>query len=426
MRGTVSDAEKAQDRASDSSAETLLAAVDAAVAARDPQVLAEELAHVVRWMSESGSSCVDDTYARWFEIRRVFQDLDLTIWEERPTHVEEIATVLTEVNYYRELDLAVEERLALMVRARRLLSVRHYLGLARIDIERAELLSRRSGEDDLDAALTLCDDALASAEQLENASVTAHALFARSMVLLCQKRFAEAIAGFEKTRVHYEQQGVWVRVAGSYRLEAAANIEWDRMANAVPLLRQALEISERVKDSVGIANTLLLRAVTWKARGSAPKALDDCSNAVGRFERARMRTRQGRAMLQRAGYLVDVARYEEAQHDLEEALRYLGESPEIDLFVVAVVRLADVLRRRSAVDAAAARLDQAEAAMDRISRPQVRLDMLLRVAWVARELPVPDKPRLRRCCTVAADLARELGDEIRGNSARQYLAYAGP
>ena len=106
---------------------------------------------------------------------------------------------------------------------------------------------------------------------------------------------------------------------------------------------------------------------------------------------------------------------------------YLASSPEAGVFTHALLQLADVLRRRSATDEAAARLDQAEAALAQGSRPRARLTLLLQLLRIARELAIPDKPRIRRCAAeaISLSLARELKDDKNEVAARELLAFAG-
>jgi tetratricopeptide (TPR) repeat protein len=409
----------------DAFVEPLIAAARAAAIARDPAALTDELTHLVDWMVQAGEICADLRYAAWLRIMPIFADLDLSIWEERPVQVEGLALALARVDYYRQIDLDGEERIALLDRARRLLSPKSYLGLAQIDLARASLLAVRGVDDDVDEALAVCDDALAAIEQLDDVGSRGDALITRALVLSRLDRAREAAVEAERARVIFHDLASSQRLAYACLLLAAINIDLDRVPSAVPLLREALEIYERTQDSVGAGHVLRTRAITWKARGNVPKALDDCTSAAARYDAARMRTWQGRALIQRAGYLAAVARYSEAQTDLEGALSYLASSPEAGVFTHALLQLADVLRQRSATDEAAARLDQAEAALAHGSRPRARLGLLLRLLRIARELSTPDKPRIRRCAAEALSLARELSDDKNEVAVREFLAFAG-
>jgi tetratricopeptide (TPR) repeat protein len=409
----------------DTFVEPLLAAATAAAKARDPGALTDELTHLVDWMLHAGAVRMDEMYAAWLRIMPIFAELDLSIWEERPIQVEGLALALAKVDYHRQIDLSVEERIALLGRARRLLSPKHYLGLARVDLARASLLSMRGAEDDDEEALATCDDALACIEQLDDVGGRADALITRALVLSRLGRAREAAIEAERARVIYEEKGNSLSLAHASDLLASINIDLDRVPSAVPLLREAIELYERAHDSVGVAHALLVRATTWKARGNVPKALEDCTTAAARYDAARMRTWQGRALIQRAGYLAGVARYSEAQADLEAAMTYLASSPEISVLLRARLEVADVLRRRSAQDEAAARLDQAEAELQGLTRPRARLATMLRLLRIARELATPDKPRIRRCAAAALALAREIKDEKSEVAVREFLAFAG-
>jgi tetratricopeptide (TPR) repeat protein len=409
----------------DAFVEPLLAAARAAAIARSPAALTDELTHLVDWMSQSGEVCADLRYAAWLRIMPIFADLDLSIWEERPVQVEGLALALARVDYYRQIDLDVEERIALLDRVRRLLSPKSYRGLAQIDLARASLLAVRGVDDDVDEALAVCDDALAAIEQLDDVGSRGDALVTRALVLSRLDRPREAAVEAERARAIFHDLASPLRLAYACSLLAAIDIDLDRVPSAVPLLREALELYEQAQDSVGIGHVLRTRAITWKARGNVPKALDDCTRAAERYDAARMRTWQGHSLIQRAGYLAAVARYSEAQTDLEAALSYLAASPEVGVFTHALLQLADVLRRRSATDEAATRLDQAESALLRASRPRARLTLLLRLMRIARELSTPDKPRIRRCAGEALSLARELKDEKGEVAVREFLAFAG-
>lgn len=127
----------------------------------------------------------------------------------------------------------------------------------------------------------------------------------------------------------------------------------------------------------------------------------------------------------------DAGRYDDARSNLATAVEYLRESPERAQFVRALLQFADMLRRRSEVDAASSALDEAEVECSvdgrasRELRPAVRLRLLLEICQVAKEMPTPDKPRIRRASAEAITLARQLKLVELEQAARTFADYAG-
>jgi hypothetical protein len=70
-------------------------------------------------------------------------------------------------------------------------------------------------------------------------------------------------------------------------------------------------------------------------------------------------------------------------------------------------------------------MDDAEAAMASIARDRERAWAFLEVCRIGKELPIPDRPRIRRCSAQALALARQLGSTELENGARSFAAFAG-
>jgi tetratricopeptide (TPR) repeat protein len=294
-----------------------------------------------------------------------------------------------------------------------------------VDLERAELLSMAEGAFDLDRALALCDDALACIEQIDDEFARAAAQMSRAFVLCRGDRFREATAAAEKARVVFAAHDNTHSLANVCRFMAEVHLACGRVPEASLLSAEAIEGYRRTQDSVSEAYTLRIRARTWKARGKVAKALADCDDSVRLYDRARMRTAQGKALLLRADFHAEGGVYDEAQLDLDAAVRYLRRSPEAGLRAFALLRLADVLRRRNDLDGAAQRLDQAEEVLALVPREAVRARLFLEVCRIGKELPTPDKPRIRRCSALALAIARALGDEEVEAAATSYASFAG-
>ncbi len=405
-------------------ARELLDAAARATQDADPGALADAVARLVAWMLD-GPPGLDESYARWLVIEPALHALDLSLWERSPVNVETLAPALARVDYYRHTDLGIDERFALLTRVRKLLSPRHHLACAKVDLERAMLVSVNGAPEDLDRALALCDDALACVEQLDDGRTRADALLNRAHILSGRERIEEALAEAERARRLYAEQDLAQGLANVRLFFAEVHLSRDRIPEAAILAGEAIEGYRQTQDSMGEANALRVRARTWKARGKPLRAFQDCEDAVRLYERARARTSQGRALMMRARFLCDAARYPEAQLDLEAALRYLGESPEGPVVTLALLRLSDVLCRRHDEAGATTRLDEAEASLARVARARDRLWILLEVCRVAKELPTPDKPRIRRCSAAALGLAKDLGDKEREEAARGFAGFAG-
>lgn len=406
-------------------AQELLLAAELATLVRDPEALGEAIARLAAWVVQGVEGHFDDVYARWLMVEGAFHDLDLSLWDGSPGGVEPLALGLAQVNYYRRTDLSVDERFALLTRVRSLLSPHHHLACARVDLERAALLSMAEETEAFGHALTLCDDALACIEQLDDVLARADALMKRAHVLAWGERIAEATAEAEKARQVYAAQDHTHSLANVCHFMAHVHLGRGRVPEAAILSSEAIEGYRRVHDSVGEANALQVRAHVWKARGKVAKALQDCDDAVRLYDRARLRTFQGQSLLLRARFHADGARYDEAQLDLEVAVRYLRRSPEGAVLAFALLRLADILRHRSDLDGAAKRLDQGEEALALVHRDPERARLLLEICRIGKEMPTPDKPRIRRCSAAALALARALGDAEAERWATSYASYAG-
>jgi len=403
----------------------LLEAAARATEAADPGALADAIARLAGWMLEGAAALHDEGYARWLVIEPAFHALDLALWERSPVNVETLALALARVTFYRHTDLGREEVIALLARVRKLLSPRHHLACANVDLQRAELVSMRKRKEDLDHALTLCDDALASVEQLEDGTTRGDAWLTRAHVLARCSRVPEALADAEKARVIFAAHDQTQGLSNVRLFLAEMHLAGGRIPEAAILAGEAIEGFRQRRDSISEGNVLLLRAQTWKHRGKALRAFQDCEDAVRLYEVARARTSQGRALLLRAQFLSGAARYPEAQLDLETALRYLRESPEAFVFALALLRLAEVLCRRHDEEGAARRLDEAEAALGRLEHAPDQVVLLLEVCRVGKELPTPDKPRIRRCSAAALGLARALGDAEWEQAATAFAGFAG-
>lgn len=405
-------------------AQDLLLAVELASLTRDPEALADALARIAAWVRQGVEGQWDDVYARWLMVKSAFRDLDLSIWEGTQSGVERLAEALAQVDYFQQTDLSLDERFALLSRVRALLSPRHHLACARVDLERAELLVMME-DSDVERALVLCDDALACIEQVDDEVGRAQALLSRAFVLGIGARFREATADAEKARQIFAARNQMHSLAEVCRLMVKIHLASGRVPEASLLSSEAIEGYRRLQNSVGEADVLALRARTWKARGKVAKALQDCDDAVRLYDRARLRTWQGRALLLRAEFQADGARYDEAQLDLEAAVRYLRRSPEGGLLVFTLLKLADILRRRSDLDGAAQRLDQAEEALGPVRRDLERARLLLETCRISKEMPTPDKPRIRRCSAAALAIARALGEAELESAATSYASFAG-
>jgi tetratricopeptide (TPR) repeat protein len=307
---------------------------------------------------------------------------------------------------------------------------------ARVDLERAELFVRRKDPADTAQALSLCDDALACIEQLDDPLARADALMTRADVLSNADRVREAIVEAEKARQIYEEREKTHSLSNVCRFMAEVHVHRARIPEAAMFAADAIKGYERVGDSVGKAGALRVRARTWQARGQRPRALQDCQEAVRLLDAACMRAAQGRVMLLLAELENDAGRFDEGQRALEAAVEYLRESPERVAFVLALLRLADTLRRRNAIEAAAARLDDAEACcgiaatpaggadVHDVMRERDRLTLMLEICRIAKQMPTPDKPRIRRVSAAAIEVARALANADADASARAYAAYA--
>ena len=419
-------------------AQQLVAAVEAARVTRNGRQLAEAIAALVSWIRQGSRSRVDDVHGRWLASQSAFVDLDLSIWNEDKTGIDTLALALADLDYYRQVDLSVEARIDVLSQVRALLSPRHYLACARVDMERAELLSMRNDPAEVAAGLSLCDDALASIEQLGDPVELAHALLARARILFNSERVRESIVEAEKARQLYAERDATHSLAHISRFMAEVNVQRSRIPEAAVLAAEAIAGYERVGDSVGKALSLRVRARTWQKRGQRPKALQDCQEAVRLLDIACVKSAQGRVMLLMAELENDAGRFDEGQRALEAAVEYLRESPERVAFLFAVVRLADTLRRRNAVEAAAARLDEAEAScvggetLPRqsnggalgVMNDRDRLTLSLEICRIAKEMPTPEKPRIRRVSAVALEIARALANAEAESFARSFAAYA--
>jgi tetratricopeptide (TPR) repeat protein len=308
---------------------------------------------------------------------------------------------------------------------RELLAPRHYRARARVDLERAELISMRGGKEDIEQAIALCDDALACVEQLDDGIELGNAHFSRACVLARRDREKEAIAAAGEARALYERHGTAHAIGNVNLFLAEVHVNRGRVPEASVLSAEAIEVYRQTRDSVGEANALMVRAFTWRARGKLPKALDDCERAVVLYELARLRTLQGRAMLRCADLRTSASRFTEAAADLEAAVRYLRESPETYELAAALLKLADTRRLRGDLGATGALLDEAEAALAQIRRPAHRPWALIEVCRLGKELTIPDKPRIRRCAAAAVTLARALGDAASEAAALAHASFAG-
>lgn len=404
---------------------TLLEAADAAALARDPAALSEAIRRIGQWLWDGGQDGFDEIHSRWLRVRRVFNQLDLSIWEGAPHGIEELAMLLARLSYYRQSDRSVDERAEVLERVRALLSPRHYLGRARVDLERAELASTRGTPEDVEQALLLCDDALACVEQLDDERERAHALMGRAHVLARGSRADEGLETAAEARAIYEKHAMTHSLANVTLFIAEVYVARDRIPEASVLSAEAIEGYRRVRDSIGEGNALMVRAHSWRARGKVPRALEDCDRAVVLFELARLRTSQGRSMLYRAGLHTAASRFAEAEQDLEAAVRYLRECPESYYLAAALLQLAAARRRRGDVEGMAGTLDEVETALAAIRRPGERMWALLEVCRICKEAPIPDRPRMRRCSAQALALARAARDAMGEQAALAFASFAG-
>src|SRR4051794_12660168 len=121
-------------------ANDLNAAVESAARARDSRALASAFHELVQWVLNGSPQ--DEVYSRWLSALPAFAHLDLTLWQRDRSGIDTLALALARIDFYRQLDLSIDERFALLSGVRELLSPQHYLACARVDLERAELLSR--------------------------------------------------------------------------------------------------------------------------------------------------------------------------------------------------------------------------------------------------------------------------------------------
>lgn len=410
----------------------LVAEAYRATRARDAGALANAVEDLVGWVQQGALGQFDDSYARWFSVQPVFNALDLSIWDIDATGIDKVGLALAYLDYFRQIDLSRDERLELLTRARGLLSPTHYLACARVDLERALLLSTRDDTGCLVEALYLCDEAIRCLEQLDDEVALAEAMYRKAFVLLSAERPVEASLEAEKAQRIFEERDMTQPVANVCLFLSMVNVMRGRIPEASVISAEAIAGFERVGDSVGRARALGVRAQCWMARGKRANALRDCKEAVGLFDKARMRAAQGGTLSFLANLELDQGHHAEARRSLEAAVEYLRESPERDSFVSALLKLADVLNRAGQISSTAATLDEVEghcSAQPGIEatrmQPQVRLRLLLEVCRIAKESCPPDKPRLRRVSAEAIRLARELPLEDLETAARQYAAYAG-
>lgn len=410
----------------------LVAQVERAAALREPDTLANALEAAVTWMRQGIQSQFDEIYSRWLSIQPALRCVDLSIWESDRTGIDKVAIAFAYLDYYRQVDLSRDERYALLTKLRGLLSPRQYLACARVDLERAQLLSWREEKEALEQALSLCDDALACVEQLEDEDARADAITCRAHVLGNSQRHQEALVEAEKARTIYEKLDNTHSLANICMFVAEVNLMRTRVPEAAVASAEAITGYDRVGDSVGRANALAVRARCWKARGKRPNALRDCQEAVGLYDKGCLRTQQGRVMLFLAELELDSALHAEARRSLETAVEYLRESPERVMFVWALLRLGDFLNRHGQEITAAAKLDEAEsfacaaagANIDEL-RALPRLSLLLEICRIARDASPPDRPRLRRVSAEALALSQEIEAKEHEEAARAYAAYAG-
>jgi tetratricopeptide (TPR) repeat protein len=413
----------------------LVAEVERQKVARDPRALADALSALVKWIRQGIAISHDEAHSRWLSAQSAFEGLDLSIWQEDRTGVDVLALALVELDFYRQVDLSVEQRLDLFSRIRALLSPSQHLVCARVDLERAALLSRTKDPTAVAEALTLCDDAFACVEQLDEPVSVADSLLMRAHVLSNCERERDAIADAERARKIFAEHDQTQSLANVCLFMAEVHLARSRVPEAVLQLAEAMAGYERAGDSVGKAFALKGRAETWRARGKRHLALRDCQEAVRLLDIGCMRTAQGKVMLLLSMLEGDTGHFEEARRALQTAVEYLRESPEPRMFTIALLRYADLLRRLQDVEGACAQLDEAEreCALDPRStrpeeqamRPRVRLDLLLELCRIAKELPTPDKPRIRKVSAAALELARGLKLEEQETAARAYLSYAG-
>ena len=412
----------------------LAAEVERALDARDPGAAARAVDALVSWIYVSGSSTQRDEYcSRWLSVVPVFRRIDLSIWQEDRTGIDTLALALERIDFFRQVDLSLHERFQLLTRLRGLLPPTQHLACANVDLARAELLSRQEdpGSYAREDALAICDDALAAIEQVEDELSRASASFRRATVLVNLDRAKEALAEAEKARAVFVRLDHTFALANVDSLLAEIHLLRDRIPEAAVFSAEAIEGYQRVGDSIGKGSALRTRARTWKARGKRHLALQDCQQAIALLDVASMRTAQGRAMLFLADLESDAGRYDEARRNVETAVEYFRESPERAALVSALLKLAELWRKSGDADNTARFLDEAEAecgaraAADAAPPAPIRARLLLGICRIAKELPTPDKPRIRRASAEAMALAKELALEDVDQAARAYAAYAG-
>jgi hypothetical protein len=89
------------------------------------------------------------------------------------------------------------------------------------------------------------------------------------------------------------------------------------------------------------------------------------------------------------------------------------------------LRLASARLRRGDDAGAVAALDDAEAATPSVARDRERAWALVEICRKSKELPIPDKPRIRRCSAQAIALAHEIHNLDLEDAARALAAFAG-
>lgn len=413
---------QAKAAARDQACEAALGAFEAATRSKDPAAIGATLSLLVSWFEQF--EAFDDLYPRWEKIEHVFRHgVDLSLFGRGGEGTEALAVTTAKTMFYRQRDLSNDDRLELLDRVRALLKPTQYYAVAKIDLERAELLA---GLDD-PSAITLCHDAVSAAEQMQDPWFLGLALMSQTTVLARLKKYKEAREVADRALSIFGERNQRHASAIMQRLKAEISLgqEPRDIVGASVYTAEALAGFQATKDSVGEAQTLLCRAEVLFGRNKPDDALAQFDRAVKLLEVAGLRTQQGRALLRRAHYHTGRNNERQALRDLEQASLYLAESPERHLRAQVLISQGDAHLRLGDHTWIVDHLDEIEQIAMSL-KPTVKAAALLtQLCGLAKALPVPDKPRIRRLAIYVLGIGKGLENKDVETWARTFLAFAG-
>jgi tetratricopeptide (TPR) repeat protein len=409
--------------------ELLTLAVVAATAARDADRVAAALESLANWVYDVHASLPhDETYRRWLAVRHAFTDLDLTVFAEGTPAAALLARALATVDFLRHVDLSVVDRIELYARVLSLVPRDAHEARARLGLCLASQLAKRTGREA--EAVGHANDALACLEQLSSPENDGDVLdlamsrWRHCDVLLRTGHSGDAIKIMDKIQPLLVEREQHHMLGGLCMSRATAMLSLDKIVNAAVAAKESVDHYKAAGDSVGYASALWLRARCWIARGRHAEAAADLLEAVDRYAVAEFTVLQGRVMAFLGTVHAGQRRIPDALACYQRACAFLADSPETEALALTLVSHAGLLSQTNDEAATAARLDEAEEVATRL-RPPEAIAVLLQICALAKRLPIPDKPRIRRAAQQARTLATEAHRPEDQDAALSYLGYAG-